>query len=198
MPFPWFAWPGTVMTASPVNIPRRGEWLLWTSGFCFISNPCRSITNKLWCYWTKTLLTVSFVLDPFFFLLWQQSCFVSTDLGEVVKDRAERDAVRHFQTYSYSNPFHFFFFHSFFFFFSAICRSGCTILVGLVVTLTLSSHYMPFSRGCRCWVCLWVPFFETWDIGEVTAQTYRNSGQQEQPQQEHWVQLVPVDFFYFH
>lgn len=116
MPFPWFAWPGTVMTASPVNIPRRGEWLLCTSGFCFIRNPCRSITNKLWCYWTKTLLTVSFVLDPFFFLLWQQSCFVSTDLGEVVKDRAERDAVRHFQTYSYSNPFHFFFFHSFFFF----------------------------------------------------------------------------------
>lgn len=133
-----------------------------------------------------------------FFLLWQQSCFVSTDLGEVVKDRAERDAVRHFQTYSYSNPFHFFFFHSFFFFFSAICRSGCIISVGLVVTLTLSSHYMPFSRGCRCWVCLWVPFFETWDIGEVTAQTYRNSGQQEQPQQEHWVQLVLVDFFYFH
>lgn len=86
----------------------------------------------------------------------------------------------------------------FFFFFSAICRSGCIILVGLVVTLTLSSHYMPFSRGCRCWVCLWVPFFETWDIGEVTAQTYRNSGQQEQPQQEHWVQLVLVDFFYFH
>ena len=40
---------------------------------------------------------------------------MSTDLGEVVKDRAERDAVRHFQTYSYSNPFHFFFFHSFFF-----------------------------------------------------------------------------------
>lgn len=34
MPFPQFAWPGIAMTASPVNLPRRGEWTPCTSDFC--------------------------------------------------------------------------------------------------------------------------------------------------------------------